>query len=82
VAQRQVGQSHPAGDEVSGKVWSGLDLAKALDAEGFPLPKNCTGARLIMTIDSVNVIQYDVFLEPEEMVKFGKALQRLGEADK
>lgn len=58
------------------------DLPRLLEDEGFALPKECREARLVMGVDSALMIQYDVFLTSQDLVRLGRALQRLGEGDK
>jgi hypothetical protein len=54
-------------------------VAEALKAEGFPLPDNCREARVVMGAGSALMIQYDVFLADDDLVRLGKALQKVGE---
>lgn len=54
-------------------------LAAALKAEEFPLPDNCREARVLMAVDSVVVIQYDVLATADDLAKLGRALQKVGE---
>lgn len=55
-------------------------LAAALKAEGFPLPDQCREARVVMGVDKVLMIEYDVFLTDEDLSKLGRAMQKVGEA--
>lgn len=61
------------------RAYSDFLLIEALKEEGFPLPEECREARLIMGVDSVLMMQYDVFLTSENTVKLGKALVKVGE---
>jgi hypothetical protein len=51
----------------------------ALKAEGFPIPDNCREARVIVGVNQALMIQYDVFLDKDNIAKLGRALQRMGE---
>jgi hypothetical protein len=55
-------------------------LLEALMAEGFPIPDECREARLVMGVDCALVIQYEVFVTDENLLKLGRALQRLAQA--
>lgn len=57
---------------------SSMTLADALEAEGFSFPKECREVRLIAAVNSALMIQYDVFLTPDDLIRVGKALQRIG----
>lgn len=61
------------------KVITHVGLPEALEAEGFELPEACREVRLIMGIDEAFMLQFDVFLTPENMAKLGRALQKLAE---
>ncbi len=55
------------------------NIVDALKAEGFELPKNCREARLVMGINQMFVVQYDVFLDGEDLARLGRALQQIGD---
>lgn len=57
-------------------------LKKALEAEGFQLPDHCGEVRLVMDVNRPFVLQYDVFVDEDQLVKVGKALARIGEESK
>jgi hypothetical protein len=57
-------------------------LYDALKAEGFELPKNCVDVELEMPVDGNFVLKYRVFLDPEDLVKVGQALKRMGEGQR
>jgi hypothetical protein len=52
-------------------------LLEALKAEGFSMPEECREARLVMGVDCALVIEFDVYVTNENLVKLGRALQRL-----
>jgi hypothetical protein len=57
---------------------TGTDLYRALKAEGFDLPDECRDVVLVMPVDGVFVMRYEVNLKGEDLVKVGKALARIG----
>lgn len=57
-------------------------LEQALRAEGFDLPLNVRTVRLIAAAGSAYLLEYDVFVTDEDLIKVGRALQRLGEQQK
>lgn len=57
-------------------------LVDALKEEGFPLPDECREARLVMAVDSVFIMQYDVMITQENLGKLGKAFQRMADKEK
>lgn len=52
-------------------------LYEALKAEGFVLPDECCEVRMIMPVDGVYQLHYEVNLRAEDLIKIGKALQRI-----
>jgi hypothetical protein len=61
------------------KVIGSFGLYEALKAEGYVLPDECRDVRLIMGVDSVIVLQMDVWLTTETLAQVGRALVRLAE---
>jgi hypothetical protein len=59
---------------------SGTNLYRALKAEGFNLPDECRDVVLVMPVDGVFTLRYEVNLMGEDLVKVGKALARIGAA--
>jgi len=57
---------------------SGSELYEALKAEGFTLPDECADVRMVMPIDGVFQLHYIINLRDDDLVKWGRALQRLG----
>lgn len=74
-----MGALHLRGDAV---IASAVPMIDALRAEGFPVPQHCQEARIMMTVDAVLCIHYEVWLTNEDLVKIGRALQRVGESAK
>ena len=54
------------------------DLFKALKEEGFELPRECRDVLLVMPVDGVFVLRYEVMLTGEDLAKVGRALARMG----
>jgi hypothetical protein len=57
-------------------------LYEALKAEGFPLPENCGEVRLVMGVNAVMLLQYDVFITDENLARLGLAFLRMAEKDR
>jgi hypothetical protein len=57
---------------------SAFGLCQALKAEGFELPQECADVTLEMPVDGAMQIVYHCFLTPEDIVKLGKAFERMG----
>jgi hypothetical protein len=54
-------------------------LYDALKAEGFQLPRECRDVLLVMPVDGVYVLRYEVNLLPEDLAMVGRALMRIGD---
>ena len=54
-------------------------LFDTLKANGFELPKECVDVRLIMPVDGVYQLHYEVNLTNEDLAKIGRTLVTLGE---
>lgn len=61
---------------------SGWHLLQELQKAGFHIPDNCTGATLVMDVDSVVAIRYSVIVTNEELGKIGQILQQRAEESK
>lgn len=59
-----------------------MSLETALRDEGFALPQNVREVRLIAAAGNAYLLEYDVFVTDEDLIKVGRALQRLGEHQK
>ncbi|HXK40231.1 MAG TPA: hypothetical protein VJ837_05350 [Candidatus Paceibacterota bacterium] len=61
---------------------SGIELYRALLAEGFELPKECGDINLLMPVDGIFQLQlnYIVNVSGDDLAKLGRALARIGEA--
>lgn len=53
-------------------------LYQALKEEGFDLPRECGDVYLVMPVDGVYQLKYTVNLTPEDLIKIGRALARIG----
>jgi hypothetical protein len=56
-------------------------LYEALKTVGFPIPSECRNVELHMGVDAAFILHYEVFVTDENLVKLGRALQRLGAQD-
>ena len=61
---------------------NGTDLYKALKSEGFILPDNCGDVELVMPVDGLMQVRYTVIVYGEQLAQLGRALAKLGEAQK
>lgn len=61
---------------------NGDHLYDALKAEGFLLPDECADVKLIMPVDGVYQLEYRVNLFGERLAQVGRALARMGEAQR
>ena len=59
------------------KFIGGERLGTALIDAGFSLPRNCRNVRLITEWDNAVSLQFEVFLEPDDLDKVSAALARL-----
>jgi hypothetical protein len=57
-------------------------LHAALQVEGFTLPENCREVRLILGVDAVMLLQFDVFVTDENLARLGRAFLRMSEKEK
>lgn len=55
-------------------------LVRELEKEGFEIPKNCVDLQLDMPSNEAFIIHYRVLIEPQDLIKFGRALARVAEA--
>lgn len=56
-------------------------LYQALVEEGFEIPKSSREIRVIVGIDGGVGLQFECFFDHEEMIKFGRVLQRIGQKE-
>jgi len=54
-------------------------LLDVLKAEQFPLPDHCRTVHLEMGADQAFILHYEVMVTDENLIKLGRALQRLGQ---
>ena len=59
---------------------AGTDLYRALLAEGFELPKNCSDVEMELPVSGAIMLRYKVFLDGEDLQKVGRALERMGKS--
>lgn len=60
---------------------AGYGIYKALQLEGFDLPKECADVRLLMPVDGVMQLQMEVNLTNDDLEKLGRALVRMAKND-
>lgn len=56
-----------------------LGLARLLEAEGFNVPAECVEAQIVYAADSIVQVRFTCNVYKEDLVKLGRALQKLGE---
>ena len=64
---------------MASRLMSTRRLAEALKAEGFPLPEDCSEVRLVMGVNQAMLLQFDVYVRAENLVRLGRALIRIEE---
>src|SRR4029450_451179 len=52
-------------------------LYEAVKAEGFPLPENCGEVLVVMGVNAVMLLQYDVFITDENLARLGLGFLRM-----
>ena len=62
---------------MAARILGTFNLPQMMKEEGFPLPEHCREARLILSVDSAIMVQYDVLLTEETLAQLGRALVRL-----
>lgn len=63
------------------RVISTYKLYDTLKAEGFALPDECAEVYMTMPVDGMYQLHYTVNLRDEDLVKLGRALVKMGEAE-
>ena len=66
---------------MSSPIASGFELAKALEAEGLPLPDDCISAELHVGVEDAITVTFRCFVTPSKLEKIGKALILLSRED-
>lgn len=56
---------------------STFELGNALRDEGFDLPKECADVRLMIPVDGIFQLQYEVNVYGESLAQLGRALVRI-----
>jgi hypothetical protein len=57
----------------------GTDFYRALKSEGFDLPDECGDVHMTVPVDGPIQLHYTVNVREEDLVKIGRALEKMGE---